>query len=406
MSRTTSDGPLSGVRVLDMGWSWAGPYAGMILADLGAEVIKLESSTRVDVLRWSGGFSDEVRSYERSGYFGACNRGKKSSAINLKHPDARQILLDLVAQSDVLIENYAPRVLPGLNLGYDVLSERNPKLVMLSMSGYGSSGPERDFISYGDHLLHGSGFAAITGEEGDPDTKIGIFYGDTVGGMYGALAILAGLREVECTGKGSHLELSQLEGLVSMLPVSMLRVGIDDPMPRRADKSPNKAPHGFYRCEGTDAWVSLSVRTDNEWTALAGVMARDGHEVPRADGLAARLAQQESIDEVITAWTTSRSPWQVTEALQAVGVPAYPVMSARGVLNSDHLREREFFPIVRHRISGPSPIPGVTFRFAGDRARVRGPAPLLGEHNEYVYRELLGMSEERFESGLASGLIA
>lgn len=405
MTRPTSDGPLSGYRILDMGWSWAGPYAGMILADLGAEVIKVETSTRIDILRWSGSFSDDVRSYERSGYYGACNRGKKSAALNLKHPEAREVLLSLVEQADALIENFAPRVMPSLDLGYDVLSQRNPRLVMLSMSGYGASGPERDYVSYGDHLLHGSGIASITGDEGDPDTKIGIFYGDTVGGMYGAMAILAGLRSVERTGKGTHVELSQLEGLVSMIPVPLLREAIGDPIERSSDKSKTKAPHGFYRCEGTDAWVALSVRTDEEWRALAGVLASDGVDLPEASSLDDRLRQQEQIDAAISSWTATRSPWQVTDALQAVKVPSHPVLNSRDALNNDHLRERGFFPVVRHRISGPGPVPGVTFRYADDGARVRGPAPILGEHNEYVYRELLGMSQEQFESGVATGLI-
>ena len=163
-----SGGLLEGIRVLDMGWSWAGPYAGMILADLGAEVIKLESVHRIDILRWSGAFADGVRHYERSGYYTACNRGKKSVTVNLKNPNGRELVLRLVEHCDGVIENFAPRVLPGLGLGPDVLLERNPGAVIISMSGFGASGPERDQVSYGDHLLHASGFASITGS---PDAR-------------------------------------------------------------------------------------------------------------------------------------------------------------------------------------------------------------------------------------------
>ena len=396
---------LSGVRVLDMGWSWAGPYAGMILADLGAEVLKLESAGRIDILRWSGAFADGLRDFERSGYYTACNRGKRSFTLDLKHEQARETVLDLVARCDVLIENFAPRVLPSLGLSAESLRARNPRLIVLSMSGYGATGEESEFLSYGDHLLHASGFSSITGDAADPPTKLGIFYGDPVGGMYGALAVISALRHRHARGEGCHLELSQLEGLTSLIPTSFLRRSAGEHLARLNDKSKDHAPHGFYRCAGVDAWVAIAVRGDAEWAALRSELSSAGIDVPALATAAERLDATAVCDAILSRWTLGLSPWQVTTACQRMGIAAYPVQSAPRLLFDDHLAARAFFPIVNSPIAGPGPIPGVVFRTSGDGARVRGYAPLLGEHNEYVYREILGLSEVQYEERVASGQI-
>lgn len=397
---------LAGVRVLDMGWSWAGPYGGMILADLGADVIKLESGTRLDILRWSGAFADNLRDYERSGYYTSCNRGKRSATLNVKAPGSREVVLELVRHCDVLIENFAPRVMPSLGLSAAELHEANPRLVIVSMAGYGASGPERDFLSYGDHLLHASGFASLTGEDGDPNTKIGIFYGDPVGGMYAAMGALAALRNRELTGRGVHLQLSQLEGLVSLLPASMVRASLGLPNARSSQRSESMHPHGFYRCAGFDTWVSIAVSDDDQWDALRGVLQAAGIAVPRACCLQERLACRDEIDAALANYTATRSPWDVTTVLQEAGIAAYPVQSAPRLLWDDHLAAREFFPIIRRPIVGPGPITGPVFRSATGAVRPRGYAPLLGEHNREVYREILGFSEEAFHDALESGLIS
>ena len=399
-------GDLSGVRVLDLGWSWAGPYAGMILADLGAEVLKLESLGRIDILRWSGAFADGIRHHERSGYYGACNRGKRSFQLNLKHPNAREIVLQLVEQSDVLIENFAPRVMESLGLGRDVLLERNPRLVALSMSGYGSSGPERDYVSYGDHLLHASGIASLTGEEDDPHTKIGIFYGDPVAGMYGALGILAGLHERDRIGRGAHLEFSQLEGLVSLIPGAVINQSVGLQPKRYGTRHPEFHPHGFYRCVGYDTWVAISVRSDGEWEQFRNLLLADGitsqgpHETTPE-----RLQHRDAIDAAVSEWTATRSPWEATAACQGLGIAAYPVLSAPALLRSNHLQHRSFFTYLDRAIVGPGPVTGPVLRTPARRSQVRSPAPLLGEHNRYVYREILGMSPEQIEQATKEQLI-
>ncbi len=398
-------GPLEGLRVLDFGHSWAGPYAGMMLRDLGADVLKVESADRPEILRVSGSFADDVRDIERCGWFATTNRGKRSFALNLKHPGAAEVVFSLVERCDIVIENFAPDVLPNLGITVEQMRERNPRAITISMSGYGSTGPEASYRSFGDHLLHASGIASLTGAPEDPHTRIGIFYGDPIGGMYAVLAILSALRHRDLTGEGATLELSQVEGLISMIPTAVMKASLGEAVTRSVDKSDEMHPHGFYRCLGTDTWVAIAVRTEEQWAAFREVLRADGVEVAAYPSVAERLEARAAIDEVVEAWTQGRSPWQVTEACQARGIAAYPVQPAHRLLFDDHLAERGFFKVVKRPITGSAPVPGVVFRVNGDGARIRGHAPTLGEHNEYVYRDLLGYTQEEFEQGVSSGLI-
>lgn len=402
-------GPLDGVRVLDLGWTWAGPYAGMILTDLGADVIKVESTLKIDVLRWSGAFADGLRHPERGGYYAACNRGKRSVTINLKHPEGRQLVLDLAAISDLALENFAPRVLPQLGLGWDDLRTVNPRLVMLSMSAYGASGPETEYVAYGDHLLYASGMTSIIGHPDDPPTPIGTYYGDPVAGMFGALGLVAALDERDRTGVGQHLEYAQVHGLVAMMPGAMMSAASGAEVPRLVDKSTTASPHGFYRCAGDDAWVAIAVEDDAQWTRLRSLLVHAAVDIGAVEShatVAGRKADEAAVDAAVGVWTATHSPWQVTTACQAIGVAAYPLMNAARLAWDLHLRERDFFQWVDHPVMGPGPLTGVTFRMSGDGARVRGRAPMMGEHNEEVFLGLLGLSRARYEALVAAGAIA
>jgi crotonobetainyl-CoA:carnitine CoA-transferase CaiB-like acyl-CoA transferase len=398
--------PLEGVRVLDLGWTWAGPFAGMILTDLGADVIKVESGQRIDVLRWSGAFADFVRDPERSGYNNSCNRGKRSVTIDLKHPDGRDLVLLLAEWADLAIENFSPRVLPSLGLGWEDLSAVNPRLVLLSLCAYGSSGPEQGYVAYGDHLMFASGMASVTGHPEDPPTPIGTFYGDPVAGIYGALGLLAALEEQQRTGVGRHLELAQVEGLISMIPGAVMNASGGGAAQRTVDKSPDMAPHGFYRCAGDDTWVAVAVEDDTRWAALREMLLGAGLDVPLWETLPARKAAESDLDRVLEAWTSALSPWQVTTACQAAGVAAYPMMDARRLAWDHHLHQREFFAWVEHPVTGPGPIPGVLFNVGDRGSTVRGPAPTIGQHNEEVFCDLLGVTRERYLQLVQSGAIA
>jgi crotonobetainyl-CoA:carnitine CoA-transferase CaiB-like acyl-CoA transferase len=387
--------PLEGVRVIDFGWTWAGPYCGMILTDLGADVIKIETSTRLDMLRLSGAFADGVRDSERCGWYGATNRGKRSITVDLKHPEGRELVLDLARVSDAAIENFAPRVLPTLGLGWDDLHGVNPGIVLLSLSAYGATGPERDYVAYGDHLGYASGLASVIGHPDDGPTPINTFYGDPVGGMYGALAIIAALEARERTGEGRHLEYSQVEGLLTMMPGPIIERSSGRQVERRVDKSPDMSPHGFYRCAGDDAWVAVAVSSDGEWRSFRRLLP----------GLPERKAREADVDQAVSTWTARLSPWQVTTICQDLGIAAYPLMSSARLAWDSHLHQRDFFQWVTHPVAGAGPVPGVVFRIGDRGASVRGAAPLMGQHNEDVLMGLLGLTRERFHHLVAEGAV-
>jgi benzylsuccinate CoA-transferase BbsF subunit len=401
-----SGGPLDGVRVLDFGWTWAGPYCGMILSDLGADVIKVETSLHLDMLRLSGAFADGVRDYERCGWYSATNRGKRSITVNLKHPEGRRLVLDLAAISDVAIENFSPGVLDRLRLGWDDLSAANPRMVLLSLSAYGATGPEHEYVAYGDHLGYASGLASVIGHPDDGPTPINTFYGDPVAGMYGALAVIAALEERDRTEVGRHLEYSQVEGLLTMMPGPIITRSSGEQVSRLVDKSLVMAPHGFYRCLGDDAWVAIAVEDDERWASFSTLLGEGAEALTGLDRFEQRKAHEPAIDAAISAWTGNCSPWQVTMACQAVGVAAYPLMNSARLAWDAHLHERDFFQWVTHPIAGPGPIPGVVFRLGEGGAAVRGPAPLLGQHNEEVLTGLLELDRERLDHMIADGAIA
>jgi crotonobetainyl-CoA:carnitine CoA-transferase CaiB-like acyl-CoA transferase len=277
---------------------------------------------------------------------------------------------------------------------------------MASMSGFGSTGPEKTYVSYGDHLTMASGLAASTGDPDDPYTKIGTFYGDPVGGMFAAMGILAALDERDRGAGGRWLDLAQLEGLVSLLAAPLLRTSLGAAPERSAHHSPAMSPHGFYRCLGADRWVAIAVRSDEEWVRFRELLAGEGTDLPEVATLADRKAVEADLDRGVGRWTVERSPWQVTAACQARGIAAIPVLDPADLLRDVHLHERGHLQWIDRPLTGPGPIPGVVFRLSGGASRVRSYAPLLGEHNEEIFVDLLGLTRQEFDDLVATGVIA
>jgi crotonobetainyl-CoA:carnitine CoA-transferase CaiB-like acyl-CoA transferase len=336
---------------------------------------------------------------------GATNRGKRSLTVDLRRPEGREIVLDLVRVSDAVIENFSPRVLPALGLGFDDLVAVNPRVVLVSLSAYGATGPESGYVAYGDHLTYASGLAAVIGHPDDGPTPINVFFGDPVGGMHGALGVVSALEERDRTGRGRHLQYSQVEGLVATFPGHLARRDAGEEVPRLVDKSTTMAPHGYYRCAGDDTWVAIAVEDDERWARLRDIVRRSGVAVADLATVSARLAAQEELDAAVSEWTASRSPSEVTKTCQQAGIAAFPMMDAASLIRDSHLHARGFFNWVDHPVTGSWPIPGVVFRMGDDGARVRGHAPLMGQHNEEVLIDLLGMSRERYDELVADGVI-
>lgn len=415
--------PLSNVRVVDLGSASAGPMAGHLLADMGAEVIKIESRARMDGMRLgrpmvgedlTGG--DRGLWPELQPVFHGLNRNKLSVTLNLRTEAGRAILQRLASVSDVVLANFSPGVLERLGMDYASLRSVKPDIIVASMPAFGDTGPLRDMVAYAPIIQAMSGMMSLVGyppDEGEPLVgELQAAWSDTVAALCAALGVVAALMHRNRTGQGQYVEAAHLESTAALLGVPMLEYQMTGqiPMPPGND-DPDFAPHNNYPCAGEDAWVAIAVRTGEEWRALADVMANDGAgssdlttNVRFADR-ASRWTNRRELDDVVATWTRGLSPQQVTERLQAAGVAAMPVMNIADQFADTHLHARETYVEIDHPHVGAEMVYGVPWRFSDAPGSVRAPAPLLGQHNEYVLRQLLGMDDTRMHELAAQQVV-
>ena len=398
-------GPLAGVRVLDLGWAMAGPQGTAILAAYGAEVIKVESRARPDLARTTFGPIVAEDPYDGSGYFNNFNRDKRSVTLNMGTERGRALFAQLLAVSDGLLENFAAGVLERWGFPYAEMARIRPDIVYVSMAGFGHTGPYRDYKTFGPIVQAVSG---LTHQSCFPEMEPagwGFSYMDHTGGYYGAIAMLQALLHRRRTGRGQHVDLSQVEAAITLTGPAILDKVVNGRNSSRlgnASSEPPAAPHGVYRCApdpdpqvGDDAWVAIAVETDRQWRALCDVIgAVDLAADPALLHLPGRQAQAARIDAAIEAWTRPRTPWDAMDALQAAGVPAGAVQRSRDLVERDpQLRHRSMHPEVAHPLLGTHKMDGVPVRFSRTPVASRRPGPLLGEANADVYGGLLGLGE-------------
>jgi crotonobetainyl-CoA:carnitine CoA-transferase CaiB-like acyl-CoA transferase len=393
--------PLAGIRIADLTAVWAGPYATRLLADMGADVIKVESPGSPDLLRTLSMLPPGTeRAYNKSAYFNHNNRNKYGASIDLSTPKGRDLFLDLVQVSDVVIENFRADVLDKLGLGYEVLRTARPDIILVSMPGHGKTGPEAGYIAYGTHVEQLAGLVSITGYEGGEPHKSGISYGDPVSGTAAAGAVMTALLYRRRTGKGQFIDLAQREALTALLGEYVVGYSMSRRLPVPAGNShPAWAPHGVFPCSGSDEWVAIAVRTDREFEALCRVVGQpELASDPRfADGLS-RHRNRAELDEPIGVWTAQRSAEAAAEALQAASVPAGPVESFKQLLDDDpHLRARGFFEEVTHQDAGTWRMEGPVWRLSDTPAHIRRNAPAFAEHNRLVFHSLLGLGDAELQ---------
>lgn len=387
--------PLDGIRVADFSWVWAGPYCALQLAHLGADVIKVESRERPDLGRRLPVYPPDVEpGLNRSGYFNQWGQGKRSFGLDLSRPGAIDLAKRLVAECDVAIENFATGVMDRLGLGWEVLRQINPRLVMASLSGYGQTGPWRSYMAYGPATPPLAGLSALTGYRGGAPREVGISIGDPAAGITAAAGICAALVARERSGRGQYLDVSLWEATAILTGEGWLAHELTGHAPPRiGNRDPWMAPHGCYRCAGADAWVSIACAGEAEWRALCSVidpaLAGDARFASRAD----RKRCEDALDEVLSAWTAERDPWEVSEALQAVGVAAFPSLSTEQLCRDPQLEARGFFARLEHPEVGVRQHAGIPWRLDEADNGVRAPAPLLGADTDDVLRDVLGCAE-------------
>jgi crotonobetainyl-CoA:carnitine CoA-transferase CaiB-like acyl-CoA transferase len=405
-----TDPPLDGLRIIEVTTNWAGPVAGRFLADLGADSVKVEWATRpaTRALFWVGPTQDMQRQpHHRAMYFYEMNRNKRGVCIDLAKPDGRAAFLELVKTADVVLENNSARVMPNLGLGYDDLRAVNPSIIMVSMSGYGSDGPRRDWVAYGANIETTSSLTSITGYPDGQLSRTTLFYADPVSGNYAAVAIMAALRHRARTGEGQWVDMALNECGVTFCAdalVEFQRTGaLRAP---NANRDPRVAPQGVYRCIGTDNWVAITVRSTDEWKRVATLIARpDLADDESLAELSARHARHDELDDAISAWTAGLEQYEVAHALQALGVAAAPVLANWQIMADPHIHHRRMYETIVNPVVGAYPTTTWPWRFERTPARLASPAPLFAEHNREILKEA-GLDDDAIAALYASGTTA
>ena len=420
--------PLDGVRVLDFSLVLAGPYATMMLADMGAQVIRVESprffqaSTRGFMPRpqaadlkngtlYGSGYPDGEpgrRPWNRYGPFNAHGRNKLGVTVDHTLPEGLDIIRRLVEISDVVVENNTPGVMDRLGLGYGALSDWKPDIVMVSSSGFGATGPQAHYRAFGSHVDAMIGHLSMRGyPDADPSAAGNIVLSDAAAGPGMAFAAVAALLHRDRTGEGQHIEMSQAENLMHYVTPGFLSYVMtgEAPTPPGND-DPTKAPQNTYRCLGADKWIAISVSTGAEFAALAGVIGGALRDDTRFQTHAGRHEHLREVDALVAAWAAERDARAAFEVLQAAGVTAAVLLDEADAYADPHLAARGFFETVTHPEAGTHRYPGMLWRHAERSPSIRRHAVRLGEDNDYVYRELLGVSDAEFERLEAAGHIS
>jgi crotonobetainyl-CoA:carnitine CoA-transferase CaiB-like acyl-CoA transferase len=400
--------PLAGVRVLDLSWVWAGPHCTMMLAFLGADVIKVESSTRLDITRRTNPFPAGMeRGVNRSGYFGCLNQAKRSIGINLSVPQGRELVKQLATHCDVMISNFGTGVLERLELGAEEMHRINPNLIIAMISAFGQTGPLRHYMGYGPLIAPLAGVAAVTGYDDGVPEDIGMPYGDPNGGVYTAVAIAAALWARQQHGGGQVIDLSMWEAMLCTSFEGWMNHAMGHPPYHpMGNRHPLWALHNIYRCQGDDDWVCIAATTETEWQALCQAIEQPGLAMdPRFRDAAARKANEPALDQIIGAWCASRDRWAITRALATAGVPAFPSMSMRDLIDDPHLNARGCFTHWQHPEVGQRTLMGPPWRFTNRPNGLGNHAPLLGQHTDTVLTELLGLKSAQRARLRAEGVV-
>lgn len=397
---------LAGVRVVDFTWIGAGSYTTKLLADLGADVIKIESAARLDTLRVTKPFKDGKPGVNRSGYFADRNSSKRSITLNLKTARGLDLVKRLIADADLVTNNFTPGVMEKLGLGYETLKALSPRLVFAAMSMQGASGPQKDDLGYGLTIAALTGLQHMTGLPDRQPAGTGTNYPDHIPNPgHAAFAILAALRHQRRTGQGQSIDLAQMESTLAMTGPSLMNYLVNGVVDgRHGNARPGHAPSGVYPCMGNDRWIAIEVCSEAQWTALARTL-----DLPMPDewrGADGRLRQREAIDAEVARRTARRGMMPLARALQEAGVPAGPVYDARDVTQDAQLDHRGHWVTLDHPEMGPSTYNAAPYRFSGATFAPTSPAPLLGQHTDEVCREVLGLDDAAIERLRADGVLS
>lgn len=398
---------LEGIKVADFSWAAAGPQVGRELAEHGATVIRVENHRHLDPIRTFQPFKDGKPGVNRGAFYAEYNTNKLSIALDLTKPRGKEVALKLVAWADVVTEAMTPGSMADLGLDYESCRKVNPSVIYLSTSQQGESGPHRDFKGVGHHVNAVAGYSSTTGWPDSDPTMIFSAYSDFIAPWYSIVAILGALLRRRKTGQGMRIEQSQMECGVAFLGAHVLNQTVNQKdLPRRGNSDFFMCPHGVYPCRGQDRWVAIAAQDEDQWLSLCEVMGNPRWtQEPRFTTLAERKKNEAELDRLIGEWTKGFTPEQVMATVQSAGVPAGVVENAEDLLNDPQLKHRNHYRVLNHPEIGPHSYHAPAYKLSETPCDIKRPGPMLGQDNDYVYKEILGLTDDDIADMLAEGVI-
>jgi len=396
----------AGLKVLDFSWAIAAPWTVKYLADHGAVVVHVESSTRVDIIRAGPPFKDGKPGIDSSVYWANYHCNKYGLSLNMKHPRSLDLIKKLTSWADVVVENFAPGVMQRWALSYEELKEVKSDIIMLSSSQFGQTGPLATMPGTGIQLTSYAGFNHLTGwEDRDPCVLYG-GYTDCPAARFGAIAIIAALLYRQRTGKGMYIDLSQYESGLHLLSPVLMDCQVNGRIAaRKGNRHPLAAPHGIYPCRGDDSWCALAIFSEAQWKALGSAMGNpEWSKEIRFSTFPDRKSNEDELDKLISEWTVTLTAEEVMYKLQEAGVAAGVAQKSEQLYNDPQLKHRGYFWEVDHPVIGRHLLESQAFQLPKSPRKLRMPSPCMGEHNEYVCREILKLPDEEFVELLSEGV--
>ncbi|MBT4512066.1 MAG: CoA transferase [Chloroflexi bacterium] len=406
--------PLENLRVIDLTQVYAGPLASRVLADMGAEVIRVESAFRSS----RGGPNPQQgavypdgnpgeKPYNRSAYYNELNRNKHSISLDLSNDQGKEIFLKLAQISDVVLENFSPRVMANFGLDYPNLEKIKSDIIMVSISAYGQTGPYRDYVSFGRGIEAMAGLSQTTGYQDSQPLGPGTAYADATAGLHAVFATLVALRYRRQTGKGQHTDLSLRESLSALMGEHIMDHSMNKRSPERKGNHDSAAIfQGCYRCRGDDSWITIALHTEDELRAFCNAIGNpQWTREPELESLLNWRQNQQKADMMIEQWTIQKDRYEAMKIVQQSGVRAGAVLDAADLNRNSHLKGRGFFETVTHPEAGTHALAGMPWKLGQTPGQVRMPAPCFAQHNDYVFAKLLGMSKEEIAQLEAEGIV-
>lgn len=394
--------PLEGLKVLDFMWVIAGPFCTRVLADYGATVIKVESTTKIEPARTSPPFKDGERTPEHSLPFMDFNTGKLGVTINPSNPVGREVILDLVRWADVVTESFSPKAMKDWGLDYETLKTVNPNLIMLSSCLMGQTGPRAQVPGYGNMAAAVTGFYELTGWQDRSPAGPYLAYTDGVSPRFMLATLLSALHLRERTGQGQHIDVSQAEAAIHLLAPAIFDYGINGRVwSRDGNRDLNMCPHGVFPVAGDDTWIAIACATDAHWQSLVALM---GDAAPPGDleTLAARKTREDELEAALAAWTATQAPAVLEQQLIEAGVPAHVLLNSATSFKDPQYKHRQHFIRVPHSAVGEAIVESTRFHLHGTPADIRRGPPSLGEHNVEILTDVLGYDMDKTADVLAS----